>query len=216
MNRLIRLGALMVPLFCIASRVEAQGTNWSVISGRTVGTDNNILHLQAGWPGISATFLHGSAPNFDFGGAFTFNYGFEGAVSPGAVAGIKLQGVLRFKLADTPKYNLGIRFDPGFLFYFPSGATIAGMTVPFYFAAGFPVNPQVMLVAGFDLPISIFFTQGGWVAIPILFGGGVEYELQRDLLLTFNLRMGPGIVAGSGYTGTGFVLTALMGVALKL
>jgi hypothetical protein len=184
--------------------------------------------LQAGWPGITATLLHGISPTVDLGGAFSFNYGAEGLTNSGLIPGLKFQGVGRIKLLDTGKVNLGVKFAPGLFLYFKgdtsvggfnfpnTGYTAVGMILPFGLSAGFPVAPQLMVVAGFDLNFAIVFTQGGFVTIPILFGGGMEYEIQRDMLLTFHLRMGPGIVAGGGFSGTGFAMEALLGLAFKL
>jgi len=215
MNRLIRLGATMLPLLLWSSPAGA-AEHFSVLSGRTVGNDNTVLHVQAGWPGISATILHGISPVLDLGGLFAFNYGIEGTTN--VAPGIKLAGVARFNLVDTPKYNIGFGGGLGFVAYFPSGGSTIGITIPISFAAGFSVAPQLMVTAGFDLPILIGFSHGGGVLIPILFGGGFEYTIDPTLLLTFNLRFGPAIYGGSAFAGASgavFDMVAQLGVAYK-
>lgn len=212
MNRLMRLGAAALPLLFWTSRTEAAG--WSVLSGRTVGTDQNVIHGQVGWPGVSATLLHGMTPKVDIGGAFAFNYGVEGSTY--VYPELALRGVGRLNLVDTPKYNIGIGTQPGLLMWFPGSGISAqfGIGIPVSFAAGFPISREVMLVAGADIAFDVFFTSGGYVVIPILFGGGAEYMIEPNLLLTFTLRLGPVVSAGQ-LGGTVFGLNALIGLAYK-
>src|ERR1700716_3660471 len=101
MNRLMTLGAAALPLLFWTNRTEA-AAGWSVLSGRTVGTDQNVIHGQVGWPGISATLLHGVSRQVDIGGAFAFNYGVEGSTY--VYPELTLRGVGRLNLVDTPKY----------------------------------------------------------------------------------------------------------------
>ena len=216
MTRLMRVGAAALPLlFCVtASNAAEQGSQWSVLSGRTVGAGQDVIHGQAGWPGISGTYLHGMSPTVDLGGLFAFNYGVENSTCC-IWPELKFAAVGRLNIVDTPKYNIGIGAQPGLLLFFPSGgSTQTGIAIPLSFAAGFPVSPQVMVVAGADVAFDIFFTSGSYVVIPILFGGGVEYMIEHNLLLTFSLRMGPVIGAGS-VSGTTFGLNGLLGIAYK-
>jgi hypothetical protein len=216
MNRLMRLGAATLPLLIWTSRTEA-AAGWSVLSGRTVGIDQNVIHGQVGWPGISATLLHGMTPKVDIGGAFAFNYGVEGSTY--VYPELTFRAVGRLNLKDTPKYNIGLGTQPGLLLVFPGsgfGAQV-GIGLPVSFAAGFPVSRELTVVAGADIAFDIFFTSPVYAVIPILFGGGLEYMLEPNLLLTFNLRLGPIIYTGGGYSGSGavFGLNALIGLAYR-
>src|SRR5215218_989355 len=56
---------------------SSRGQGWSVLSGKTVGQGNNVFFGQVGWPGISASLLHGGTDRFDIGGRFAFNWGVE-------------------------------------------------------------------------------------------------------------------------------------------
>jgi hypothetical protein len=54
--------ALLAPPGARAQLIEtsiqpAGDTNWSATAGRTVGNNNSVLHVEAGWPGIGFTFL---------------------------------------------------------------------------------------------------------------------------------------------------------------
>jgi hypothetical protein len=57
-----------------------------------------------------------------------------------------------------------------------------------------------MLNVGLDVPMFVAFGPLGALAVPVLFGAGVEYALDRQLALTLNLRAGPSVpVTGYGY-----------------
>jgi hypothetical protein len=219
MKRAVSLGAVLGALWLLSTEAIAQDgaavQGPSVLTGRTVGTGNNVVHVQAGWPGISATLLHGYTPTVDLGGIFSFNYGYEGDVNI-VHPGLKLQGLVKFTVLDTPKYNLGIWFAPGYLVYFFGGAvgTLSGVTFPIGAMFGLPVTPGVNVAINVDLPMFVSFGDFGSFTIPILFGGGVEYFIEKNMALTFNLRMGPIIYAKGG--GSDFDLQSLVGLAIHL
>lgn len=204
-------GLLLCCLMFVPGLASAQGQGWSVLSGETVGSGRNAFHGQVGWPGLSGTLLHGASDKVDLGGRFTFNYGQEGVVS--AVSpGLKLQGLVRLQLVQG-KPNIGLSFEPGVLFYFHSGNTDIGMTLPVKFVVGIPASSALMINAGMDLPIQVYFGRGSTAVIPILFGGGMEYFIDQRLGLTFNLRMGPSIVTNGG--SVLFTLESLFGVSYR-
>jgi hypothetical protein len=81
---------------------------------------------------------------------------------------------------------------------------------------GFPITPVFRANASFDLPFWITFSPSPVVGyIPILFGGGVEYLVQRDLALTARLKMGPTIVTRSTTRNAFFTLYFLFGIAYR-
>ncbi|MHB8875411.1 MAG: hypothetical protein ACYC8T_17135, partial [Myxococcaceae bacterium] len=121
------------------AQAASGGQGWSVLSGQTVGTNETVISGAMGWPGISATLLQGVSPKIDIGGRFTFNYGFEGIVTR-VTPGLKLQGVLRVAVAETDKLNFGVNFAPGPLFYFETGQTLVGLTLPVGFVVGIPAG----------------------------------------------------------------------------
>ena len=59
-------------------------------------------------------------------------------------------------------------------------------------------------------PSSVF---SGQLVLPVLFGGGIEYFFERNLALTFQLKMGPMIFTRDG--SSDFDLQALMGLAFR-
>jgi len=190
------------------------GHSGSVLSGETVGNGSTVFWGEVGFPGLSAAILHGVAPTFDIGGKFTFNYGLEG-MTDFIHPELKLNALARISLLRKPKFNMGLHFEPGFLMYFING-THFGVNLPVGLQFGIPASSALQVVLAFDMPITIFFgngTSGGF--IPILFGGGVEYRVDRDVLLTFHMAMGPGINTEDN-AGSTFVLQSLFGVALPM
>ena len=220
--------------------VAHSGQGWSAITGETLGESATAVHLQAAWPGLSVSLLHGYSPTLDFGGIFTFNYSYEGDVRA-AYPGLKLQGYVKATLVDKPRYNIGVSFAPGILTYFfgntfctplalgtptefgyywvggnvcTGGGTQFGITFPAGLTFGIPARDNLNIAFTFDVPLFVTFGNLGTVTVPVLFGGGVEYFLDRSKALTFNLRTGPMVFTKSGY-GSDFTLQALVGFAFK-
>nr|WP_242588365.1 hypothetical protein [Corallococcus macrosporus] len=190
----------------------ARGQGWSLLAADTVGSGRNMFSAQIGFPGLSLGLLHGGSDNVDIGGKFSFNWGREGLVDA-SDAGIKLQGWLRVMIAQTDKVSLGITFQPGPFVYFPRGNTLFGMALPVAFVVGIPVGSALMVNAGIDVPFNVYIGEGIGPVIPILFGGGLEYFVNNNLNVNFNLRLGPSIVPR--FDDSYFTMEALAGVAYR-
>ncbi|MFL5351193.1 hypothetical protein [Archangium sp.] len=193
------LSGLLVGVLLVSGAAMAQeeggyggrGQGWSVLSGQTVG-QGNVLTGQVGWPGISLGLLHGATNRFDIGGKLSFNYGREGIVTE-VVPGLKLQAWMRLMLLQSSGVNVGLSFAPGPFFYFYDNGTDVGLSLPIALTVGIPVGSALMLNVGMDIPFYVTFGTGGGPVFPILFGGGLEYFVDRSLAVTFNVRMGPSI-----------------------
>ena len=238
-NVLQRCALLAVFAFVPGHALAAGGQGWSVLTGQTIGGGATSVHLQAAWPGVSVSVLHGSSPGFDFGGIFTFNYNYEGDVRA-SFPGIKVQGYLKGTLLKSGRYNLGLWFAPGMLAYFlgqnfctpivmttygvgvtvfgvtnvctGAGGTQFGVTLPTGLVFGVSAGDHFNIALNLDLPLFATFGDYGTFTVPILFGGGVEYFLDRSTAVTFSLRTGPMIFTKYG---TDFTFQALLGVAYK-
>jgi hypothetical protein len=189
--------------------------------GRMVGDNDTVLHLQVGWPGISATLLHGVSPTVDLGAIVTFNYAVEGLLS-NPLPGIKLQGRVGKIIWDSGRLNLGVSFSPGALLYFGTGncpgrlgcdSNLVGLTAPLALAFGMPLSVVTNIHFGLEIPFWVYLNQGRGAEVPLLMGGGIEYYFERDLAITLNLRMGPAI---SSRGNVDFDLKAVTGLAMKL
>jgi hypothetical protein len=193
------------------------GGAWSVYSGRTLGS-GNAFAAEVGWPGLNAMFLHAVSSGFDIGGKFTFNYGTE--ITFGISPGIALNAELRFGLLNKGIFSMSLLAEPGLGFFFTNGA---GMIIYIPVALQMGVHPisALTILVGVELrpQIIIAFGGGGGAAfgMPMLFvNPGVEYALTNNLLLTFRMALGPGVIAAGNGGGVGFSFRAMMGVAIKL
>ena len=133
-------------------------------------------------------------------------------------------------LNDSGKFNLGLTFAPGPLLYFGHSTTLFGFILPAAIVFGIPVSPVANISLGADIPFWFYVNQGGGAVIPILFGGGVEYFIDRNMAITFRARMGPEIFTAGGRTvctvfgcfdvsggsHTDFALEALIGLVVRL
>ena len=75
-----------------------------------------------------------------------------------------------------------------------------------------------VLNLGVDVPFHVYFGTGGGPVFPLLVGGGLEYFIDRNLQVNFNVRMGPSIYPNAGRRGRSdayFTLEALMGVGWR-
>jgi len=144
-------------------------------------------------------------------------------------------------LAESPQYNIGLSLTPGVQAYFfgqsfcmpvafgtptdfgyywvggnicSGGGTQYGITLPVGLTLGIPTRDNLNIALTFDLPLFVTFGDYGTLTVPVLFGGGVEYFLDRSMALTFNFRSGPMIFTKAGY-GISFTLQALVGAVLK-
>jgi hypothetical protein len=200
-----------------ATAAAGGGDTWSVQSGKTVGTDQTVFWGSVGFPGLFLQLDHGIDALTDIGGRFTLDYGDYGVVNGCCNVGLDFQFDLRRNFFDNGKIRIAGTFDPGFGLFFPPGNTQFGLLFPIGVQFGFPVTPELQISASFDLAMRVLFSSGfipGYFALPILFGGGVEYAIQRNLMLTFSLKLGPTIFTFAGATAQ-FTLYALVGVAYK-
>ena len=90
------------------------------------------------------------------------------------------------------------------------GGTQYGVTFPAGLAFGVSASDKVKLALNLDVPFFLTFGDYGTPTIPILFGGGVEYFVDRSTAVTFTFRTGPMIFTKYG---TDFTVQALLGVA---
>ena len=214
--------------------VSVSNGKWGVVGALTAPANANVVEAGLGWPGIHASFLHGLTHQLELGGRFTFNYGVEGLLGYNTIApGLKLQFLARFKFFDNGKVSLAARFEPGLLVYFyPSSGVITcnadqfgnvvcgratsavgGLTIPMGVRLGIVASSALNVGVSFDLPIWFSFGRTAIVYVPVLMGVGVEYFLQSNLLLAFNIKMGPTLTSSAG--SAVFTLESKIGVGYR-
>ena len=220
LGALIAVGALLG-----ASRAEAQvmtGGNvyapgdlsWTATAARTVGAGASVLQGEAGWPGISFTYLKGLDERTDAGLRLAFNYGFEGTTT--GVAGLVLSVPVRRFLGGTDSFNYGIHVDPGLAIYGNSGSTLFGVTLPVGAVAGIPITPQLTVDVTADFPVLISFVNPLGVLFGPEIGAGAEYKVDRNLAVSLRTRIGPEFALANGVSGTQTAFQTLGGVAYNM
>jgi hypothetical protein len=203
---------------CIAGVANAQTgrEHWTVDSGETVGAGANVVRGQVGWPGLWGDFIHGLDSTTDIGGRLSINYGVEGLTSTSKFE-MAAQFLARKQFVDTGKIIFAVTFNPGFLFWVPGSpfSTVFGITFPIEGQIGFPIDSRLTINGSFGLPMWVTFGDLSAFYLPIMFGGGVEYLIEKNIALTFKLRMGPTIAFANGGSASSFTLNALFGVAYR-
>ena len=177
------------------------------------------IHGQAGFPGFNVELLAGLGDRLDLGGRVTFNYAFEGWTRGLDMRpGLKFQALLRLSVLESRRVNLGVRFEPGFFTYFTRNTTDAAITMPIGVVLGLPITSALNAALSLDVPFFILWGNGvasfgrDGVYVPILFGGGLEYFIDRGLAVTLQLKMGPTLL---DYGGANFTLQSQIGIAAK-
>lgn len=210
--------ALVAGLVALPASAQ-RGQGWSSLAAEPVGDGALALHVEGGFPGLQVGFLAGLG-QVDLGVRAGFNYHFEGFTHGYyRISGLRGQGLLRVNLLKSKSVNVGLRFEPGFFTYFTRHTTDVGLLVPAGVTVGLPVSSALNVALTVDVPLFVLwgeeiaaFGQDG-VYVPIQFGAGIEYFLDRGIALTAQTKMGPGL---RPYGGAEFALQFLVGVAFKL
>ncbi|MCU0700870.1 MAG: hypothetical protein MUC96_30550 [Myxococcaceae bacterium] len=184
------------PPAATTSTTVSTGQRWSVVGGRTVGANGNVIEAGLGWPGLSVGYSRGVLDSLDLGVRLSFNYGLEGLVTR-VLPGAKVQGVLKFRLLDKNALSLALTFEPGPLFAVDRfGNGTVAFSLPVGLKMGLAVSSALTLGFTFEMPLWIQFGAGGGANLPLLPGLGLEYFIKSELLVFFRTRMGPTLRPG--------------------
>jgi hypothetical protein len=190
-------------------------TAWSATAGRTVGSGNSVLQVEAGWPGISFTFLHGVSERADWGARVNLNYKYLNMDRN--LTGVDLQVPLRYALTDNgASVNVALEASPGVTFYANNGATTFGLGGPLGIVIGTRVSDSVTLDAGVDFPVLFTVTNPFGVVFGPLFGVGGEYFVDRNLAITARIRVGPEVTLDHTGSNSQVGIQTLLGVAYNM
>jgi hypothetical protein len=177
-----------------ANQAPAGTKPWSAISAQTMGEGRNLIAAEAGFPGVTVTYLHGHTDTFDIGAKLGFLYGSEGA-DPNL--GFRGQAAMRWLLFQQNNVKMGLEVEPG-LYQTFIGPVAGGIVLPVKYTAAFAVTDSLYLHAGVDIPMMLGFGHlGTGFTAPILFGGGAEYFITDAISITAKLRIGPSFDAGA-------------------
>ena len=184
----------------------------SVLTGRTVGAGNFVVHPEIGYPGVSVGLIWGQDNFFDAGLRVSAGYGSRSGFD--FAPGVGVQAVLRWNFLNAGIFSMGGRFEPGVLL----GAYDRGNVVllaPLSLDLGLHPHPIFNLALGFDLGLGASFAYSGGVAflLPLQAGPGAEINLTDWLALTVSTRFGAGWSTWPDYNRFGFRGT--VGLAFK-
>jgi hypothetical protein len=212
---------LLLPAPARAQLVEtslapAGDLNWTATAGRTVGNNNSVLQVEAGWPGIGFTYLNGLDEVTDLGFHVGFNYGFEGTTN--SVVGLNLSVPFRRTIAHlSSDATIAFRTDPGAVFYGNNnknqGGALFGVGGPVGVVAGWRIDPRLTLDVGADMPVLLTFANPTGVLFGAQIGGGGEYLIDRNVAVTLRARVGPEFTVANGGNASQMGFTTLIGVA---
>ncbi|MBX7116734.1 MAG: hypothetical protein K1X64_20580 [Myxococcaceae bacterium] len=198
--------------------------HYSVLTGRTVGAGNFVVHPEIGYPAVSVTLLSGMRDRFDFGGRFTVGYNNQTLAvnEPFAFAAtptLGAQAIMRWNWVNQEFVSFGARMEPGVLFGVVRGAA-ATLVVPFGLDLGLHPHRVVAIGVGAEVGLGAVLGYAGGAAfiLPVSVGPGLEFNLSDSVQLTLNSRFGgysfrtpSDIVSGVG----GFGFRASVGLAFR-
>jgi len=201
---------------------------FSAIGGRTVGSGANLLESGIGYPGVHVGFVHGVRNDLDLGGRLTVNAAYEG-LAPVLSTGFKGQGLLKLRLLDADRVSLGLELAPGaFVYTVPYYPAVGGVTLPVAVKMGIAATDALGVGLTLETPYWVSFAplrlpnpngRGDVVYpaglyVPILAGGGIEYAVLQNLLVTLDARMGPTFVTANSTAV--FTVVAKTGIAWRI
>jgi len=195
-----------------------QGQGWSLLGGSTSGDGANVLAVNVGFPSVAVSFFRGVTSIQDFGLRIAFNYGYERLVTA-IFPGLRAEGLMRLRLLDTGRVNLGVKGGVGVFAYFTPTFTLPGISIPLAVAVGIPVGSAVALSTGVDLPLFITFGPTGGFSVPVLFNAGLEYWLDKRWQTSLHFKMGPLLNTTGPFVPVGSAQIAFevgLGTAIKL
>jgi hypothetical protein len=198
------------------SLTPAGDANWTATAGRTVGNNNSVLHVEAGWPGIAFTYLKGLDELTDVGFHVGFNYGFEGTTN--TVVGLNLAIPIRRTIANlSSETAIAFRTEPGVVFYGNNnknqGGALFGVGGPIGLVIGWRVDPKLTLDIGADTPVLVTFSNPSGILFGPQAGVGGEYLVDRNLAITLRTRVGPEFAIANSGSASQMGFTTMIGVA---
>ena len=162
-----------------------------------------------------ASYMFGLSEKLALGPAFAFDLGYyqTRVTNPGLTFSLPI----RLSALRSGNRSLGINFEPGIYLVFPQfGGTGVALMLNVGGNFGVEVAPGVTVGGGVDLPIALGLSPQFSFILPILFGPIVEYRVVPELALTFEMKLGPHIAFGDGFSTVNLGLKLAAGVAYRL
>jgi len=184
--------------------------HWSIVTGETVSPDRDAIALEAGWPGISFSYLHGTSDRSDVGLKLDLLYGYENTTN--TALGFGLDVPFRLVVNRSDRIAITLHVDPGLRIYNRNGATDFMTRFPVGGAVGIQATPDLRVALTADVNMAINWTHTTFFEFGPQFGAAAEYAYGKNLLLGLNARFGPQFITLSGTGGElAFVTQVVLG-----
>ena len=202
-----RTCALIAASLLVAARASAQSSppaapaaavagHWSIITGETVSPDRDAIAFEAGWPGISFSYLHGTSDRSDVALKLDLLYGDENTTT--THLGFGLDVPFRLVVNRSNRVLIGLHIDPGLRIYSRNGATDFMTRFPVGGTVGIQATPEVRVAVSADLTLGINWTHTTYFEFGPQFGLAAEYAPDRNLLFGLDAKFGPQFITLSG------------------
>ena len=187
-----------LPAAAQSASTEPQGAPgpWSIATGETVSPDRDAIALEAGWPGISFSYLHGLSDRNDVGIKLDLLYAFENTTDSAFGAGVDVP--LRLVVNRAGRVSIALQIEPGLRLYTQNSQTDFMTRFPVGGVLGVQATPVLRLGAFAGLTMAVNWTHTQFFEIGPQFGVAAEYSADRNLTLGFNARFGPQFYTVSG------------------
>lgn len=187
--------------------------HWSVVTGETVSPERDAIALELGWPGASFSYLHGTSDRSDLGIKVDLLYGFENTTNTVFGAGADLP--FRLVVSRSGKVSLLLQIEPGLRLYTRNGQSDFMTRFPVGGVLGIQATPELRLGAFAGLTLAVNWTHTGFFEIGPQFGIGVEYHVDKNLLVGLSGKFGPQFYSYSG-SPTDFAFTTQVVVGYRM
>jgi hypothetical protein len=183
--------------------------HWSVQTAETVSPDRDAIAFEAGWPGVSFSYLHGTSDRSDIAVKFDLLFGFENTTD--SVFGAGLDVPLRLVVNRSGRVTLGVQIEPGLRVYTQNGTSNFMTRFPVGGVLGLQATPELRLGASAGLTMAVNWTQTAFFEVGPQFGFAAEYAAERNLLVGFDFKFGPQFYSVGGNSDFAFTAQAVIG-----
>jgi hypothetical protein len=187
--------------------------HWSIVTAETVSPDRDAIAFEAGWPGLSVSYLHGTSDRSDVGIRFDLLYGYENTSD--TAFGLGADVPFRLVVNRSNRVSVALHVDPGLRIYSRNSQTDFMTRFPLGAAIGVQATPEVRVAASADLTMAFNWTHTTFFEIGPQFGVAAEYASDRNLTLGLNTKFGPQFVTLSN-TGAQFAFTVQVVVGYRM
>ena len=209
----ILLPALAAPAQTVPTPPPGAPGHWSVNTGETVSPERDAIALEAGFPGISFSYLHGLSDRTDVGARFDLLYAFENTTDSAFGAGFDVP--LRLALNRANRVSIAVQVEPGLRIYTQNSQTDFMTRFPVGGVLGVQATPEVRIGAFAGLTMAVNWTHTAFFEIGPQFGLSAEYSVDHNLMLGLDTKFGPQFYTRSG-SNTDFAFTTQIVIGYRM